>query len=197
MTIKVIHYPATNSVEVTWTIAITPAQFIPEQHIAEVQDADGNMLTEAQVIPAYTIPAVEQSVRCHSYADVQMDELEADLGADAADYASLIAAVKANIKPPAPPTAEQIAAALEAKKAELRAVREGILNRLSGIATNAMLTGDTATTAAYVVVRQGLLDITKDLPADDSVDGVVIGRYGALVAACTPQMVSAFAKVDA
>jgi len=62
--INVIHYPDTNSVEVTW-----------------LNDAG-------------------EQIRCHSYADVQMDMLEADLGAGAAEHAALIAAVKANIKPP-------------------------------------------------------------------------------------------------
>lgn len=86
---------------------------------------------------------------------------------------------------------------LASKKAQLRAAREGILNRLSGIALTAQLTGDTATTAAYITVRQGLLDITNNLPADATVDGVVMLRYAALVGACTPQMVNAFAQVDA
>lgn len=92
------------------------------------------------------------------------------------------------------PSAQAI---LEAKKTQLRTVREGILNRLSGIALAAQLTGDAATTAAYITVRQGLLDITENLPADATVDGVVMYRYAALVGACTPQMVTAFAQVDA
>ena len=92
------------------------------------------------------------------------------------------------------PSAQEI---LYAKKAQLRTVREGILNRLSGIALAAQLTGDTATTAAYIVVRQGLLDITENLPADETIDGVVMYRYAGLVASCTPQMVTAFAQVDA
>lgn len=83
------------------------------------------------------------------------------------------------------------------KKAQLRAVREGILNRLSGIALAAQLTGDTVTTSAYIVVRQGLLDITENLPTDETIDGVVMYRYASLVGACTPQMVTAFAQVDA
>lgn len=85
---------------------------------------------------------------------------------------------------------------LAAKKNQLRTVREGILNRLSGIALAAQLTGDTATTAAYITVRQGLLDITENLPSDETIDGVVMYRYAALVGACTPQMVTAFAQVD-
>jgi len=42
-------------------------------------------------------------IKCHSYADVQMDMLRADLGADAKDYADLIATVEANQKPLPPP----------------------------------------------------------------------------------------------
>lgn len=106
-------------------------------------------------------------------------------------------------------TAEQIAAveavyaahdpsavSLTEKTEHLRKAREVILNRLSGIALAAQLTGDTATTAAYVTVRQGLLDITANLPQDATVDAVVMGRYAALVAQCTPQMITAFAQVD-
>ena len=65
--INLVHYPNTNSVEVTWL------------------DDDG------------------KQTRCHSYADVQMDMLEADLGADAADHADLIATVRASYVPPPPP----------------------------------------------------------------------------------------------
>ena len=82
--INVIHYPATNSVEVTWA-----------------DDAG-------------------KQTRCHSYADVQMDMLEADLGADAAEHAALIATIRANIVPPAPPvppTAAQQLAQLDADNA--------------------------------------------------------------------------------
>ena len=88
-------------------------------------------------------------------------------------------------------------AILTIKKAQLRTVREGLLNRLSGIALAAQLTGDTVTTSAYLVVRQGLLDITENLPADETIDGVVMYRYASLVGACTPQMVTAFGQVDA
>lgn len=84
---------------------------------------------------------------------------------------------------------------IDAKLAAVRVVREGILNRLAGIVLAANLTGDTATTAAYVTVRQGLLDITKDLPED--IDADIKARYSGLVAQCTPQMRSAFAQVDA
>lgn len=90
------------------------------------------------------------------------------------------------------------AADVEGKKALIRNVREGYLNRLSGIAFAAQLSGDTATTAAYLLVRQGLLDMTKDLPTDpELVDAEVVKRYGALLLLCTPELMTAFAKVDA
>lgn len=73
---SVIHYPDTNSVEATWVDEISPA--------------NGDT------------PAVEVQVRCHSYADVQMDMLEADLGADLPDHAALIATVRAAIPVPTP-----------------------------------------------------------------------------------------------
>jgi len=95
------------------------------------------------------------------------------------------------------PTAIDPQVVLASKKAQLRAAREGILNRLSGIALAAQLTGDTATTAAYITVRQGLLDITDNLPADETIDAVVMYKYAALVGACTPSMIAAFAQVDA
>lgn len=96
---------------------------------------------------------------------------------------------------------EQIAALnkakLDAKLALVRGVREGILNRLAGIAFAAQLSGDTATAAAFVSVRQGLLDITTGLTDHATVEAEVTARYAAIVAQCTPAMVSAFAQVDA
>jgi hypothetical protein len=38
-------------------------------------------------------------VKCHSYADVQMDMLRTDLGYDAAEYEELMAVVESNIQP--------------------------------------------------------------------------------------------------
>ncbi len=83
-----------------------------------------------------------------------------------------------------------------AKLAEVRTKRKGILDILAGIALAAQLEGDTATTAAFLVVRQGLLDITADLPQDpDALEVEVLTRYAGIVAQCTPEMVSAFAQV--
>ena len=92
--INVIHYPETNSVEVTWL------------------DDKG------------------KQTRCHSYADVQMDMLEAHLGADAAEHAYLIATVKSNIKPVVVvlPTVQEQLAQLDAENTlTQRNLREFIL----------------------------------------------------------------------
>lgn len=86
---------------------------------------------------------------------------------------------------------------LDAKLNAVRQVREGILNRLSGIAFSAQLVGDTATTQAFIAVRTGLLDITKGITSLADVEATVTARYAAIVAQCTPAMVSAFAQVDA
>lgn len=88
-------------------------------------------------------------------------------------------------------------AKLDAKLALVRGVREGILNRLAGIAFAAQLSGDTATATTFVTVRQGLLDITAGLTDHTTVEAEVTARYAAIVAQCTPAMVSAFAQVDA
>jgi len=69
-------------------------------------------------------------VRCHAYADVQMDMLRADLGDDAVTYADLIATVEANIQPAPPvpsiPALQQIAS-LESATLLPRVTREFML----------------------------------------------------------------------
>lgn len=101
--------------------------------------------------------------------------------------------------PPVAPTAEDLASQREYKLALVRSTREALLNRLTGIERAASLTGDAATSAAYLVVRRGLLDITDGLKelAPELIDGTVMQRYILLREACTPAMVSAFAQVDA
>lgn len=85
---------------------------------------------------------------------------------------------------------------IESKKQAVRAVRKLILDILTGIATEATLKDDSDTTVAYLVVLQGLKDITKDWPTDPAlIDDLVMQRYLNLRNQCTPQMVSAFAQV--
>lgn len=103
--VKVIKYENANAIEATWfTREQLPDVNIPAQEA--LFDAGGKEVQSA--VPAHTVPGdiVETVVRCHSYADSQMDMLRADLGADAAQYEDLIARVEAAIVPPAPPAAE-------------------------------------------------------------------------------------------
>ncbi len=145
---KVIHYPDTNSVEATWVEVVTPEQIIP----ASIDPSNG------AVIPEQTIPAVTVQTKCHSYADVQMDMLRADLGDDSPAYADLIATVEENIKPPVPPTSEEINASISTQIAGLeqatlmpRATREFMLTFFA--ATAASQGVDPMTSPAYVKVK--------------------------------------------
>lgn len=99
---QVIHYPDTNSVEATWVNEITPAIEVHESQAPDTEGPDGEIVSGA-ITPAHTIPAVEVPVKCHSYADVQMDMLRAELGDDAPAYEELMALVESNIKPAPPP----------------------------------------------------------------------------------------------
>ena len=119
---QVLHDIPTNSVEATWvTRTVAPDVDVPE--VPEVLDDEGNVVTPA--VPAHTEPGAvtEVQARCHSYADVQMDMLEADLGADAKDYADLIALVRAGIKPyiPPPPVIPSVITMRQARLALLQA----------------------------------------------------------------------------
>ena len=66
--------------------------------------------TKTNSVEATWVNEADEQVKCHSYADVQMDMLRADLGADAPGYEQLMAAVEAAHVPPPPPTAAELAA---------------------------------------------------------------------------------------
>ena len=96
--------------------------------------------------------------KCHSYADVQMNDLRADLGDDAINYVDLITVVEANIKPPTPLTPEEINTGIAAQIADLeratlmpRATREFMLTFFA--ATAASQGVDPMTSPAYVKVK--------------------------------------------
>lgn len=98
------------------------------------------------------------NVRCHSYADMQMNDLRADLGDDAIDYVDLIATVEANIKPPTPLTPEEINTGIAAQIADLeratlmpRATREFMLTFFAATAESQGI--DPTTSPAYVKVK--------------------------------------------
>lgn len=90
--------------------------------------------------------------------------------------------------------------AINAKLAQLRQIREAILNRLAGIAGRADRAGNTALAAACDVGVQGLLNITQDLPAElGALELTVMTRYQTLAYAAelaAPGLGAAFAGVD-
>lgn len=106
-------------------------------------------------------------------------------------------------EPPKPeepmlPTAAEI---IEAQRQAVRAVREQVLDRLTGIAGRASRKGDTVLAEACDTASEALLDITKDLPTEpDAVKLTLLNRYllireAAIQAA--PSLKNAFAQVDA
>jgi hypothetical protein len=84
------------------------------------------------------------------------------------------------------------------KLAKVRAVREAMLNRMSGIAFVAQLGGDTVTVDAFKTARLALLDITTGHPTDPAdVDAFIMRKYLDIRAALPDSLVKAFAGLDA
>lgn len=108
---QVIHYPDTNSVEATWVDRIQlPDVEVPEVSATEaVLDEEGNVITSAiEAVAAHMVPGEikETVIRCHSYADVQMDMLRADVAEfgvplSAEDEALIAEVIAARVIPPA------------------------------------------------------------------------------------------------
>ena len=110
--LSVIHHEDTNSVEATWSDVET------EEYQETVQNEDGTETTETKTRETVTV------VRCHSYADVQMQMFKDDIavfGGDVTQYTELIKTVEANIKPP---TDEELAREKEYRK-------QGILGQIA------------------------------------------------------------------
>lgn len=168
---QVIHYPGTNSVEATWVDQISPEIEVPESKSPDTIDQSTGALIPSVVTPANVIQAVEIPVKCHSYADVQMDIFRADvaeLGGDIAEHEEMIASVIASIKPVEPPTKQEISAqaqqeidTIEAKTMMNRAVREGMLAMTEFVASTKGVTPDLLYTqnAAYKSVK----DVDKQI----------------------------------
>ena len=109
---QLIRYTNADAIEATWVrrdqmpdveVPATPALY----------DKDGNEVQAA--VEAHTKPGeiIETVLRCHAYSNdpEQIAMLRADLGADAAQYESLIAEAEATYVPPAPepiPVPQQI-----------------------------------------------------------------------------------------
>ena len=86
---QVIHYTDTNSVEATWVERLTEKEYYTGE------DGEGCVLEAGDEIV----------IKCHSYADVQMQMFRDDVagfGGDVAEYEELIALVESNIKPATP-----------------------------------------------------------------------------------------------
>ena len=103
---EVIHFPELNSVGATWVKRTQPAD-IEVPAVDAVLDEEGNIVSPAVAAHSVTPDPVEVRIKCHSYADVQMQMLRDDLGADASIYETLITLVESNIIPPAPKTDAQ------------------------------------------------------------------------------------------
>ena len=89
---------------------------------------------------------------------------------------------------------------IESKKQAVRAVREVVLGRLLGIKDAARDDNDLPLVEACRVARQGLLDITKDLPSDPQLaELTMVTRYVQIrlaAMAVSPSLELAFAQVD-
>ncbi|GEM_PF-4400664 len=68
--------------------------------------------TNAPALEATWVDEDDVVIKCHAYANSQMDMLRADLGADAAEHEALIAEVEATYTPPTPPPAAELRAQL-------------------------------------------------------------------------------------
>ena len=94
-----------------------------------------------QVIRYENAPAIEATwadengvvIKCHAYSDGQMDMLRADLGADAAQYESMIAEVEATYEPPVVTPAQKRAELTNAVTALRWAKETGGLTLTNGI----------------------------------------------------------------
>lgn len=93
---QVIHYKDTNSVEATW-VAVSIEEF---QSPILQEEEDGTFVDTGRT--ETKTREIETVVRCHSYADVQMDMFKEDIatyGGDITQYVELIATVEKNIVP--------------------------------------------------------------------------------------------------
>ena len=133
-----------NSIEALWVErTFTPQAEVPEvpsiPEVPPTYDEAGVMLTPGTVavpaVPAYTPPDVitDMQVKCHSYADVQMQMLRDDAAAFATpltEYEVLIAEVEAAIVPyvPPPPVIPQ---SITIRQARLALLGAGLLDTVN------------------------------------------------------------------
>ena len=110
---QVIHYPDTNSVEATWV----------DRETISGEMEDGTPLAMDKDV----------QIRCHSYADVQMQMFRDDVatyGGDISEYEALIAEVEANIQPPVPAPVI-IPSAVTMRQARLALLQSDLLSQVN------------------------------------------------------------------
>ena len=72
-------------------------------------------------------------VKCQAYSNGQMDMLRADLGADAAQYESLIAEVEATYSPSSPPQPIRVPQQVTMRQARLELLSRGLLDDVAAM----------------------------------------------------------------
>lgn len=154
---QVTQYTTTNGLEATWVDrTVSPDTEVPE--VPSVLDEDGKVVTEA--VPAHTIPGAvtDIQVKCHSYADVQMQMFRDDaaaFGTPLDDYEDMIADIESKIVPyvPPPPVVPQVISMRQARLALhsaglLTMVEAAIDAQAEPFKTQAMIEWDYATEVA-------------------------------------------------
>ena len=107
------------------------------------------------------------NVKCHSYADVQIDMLRSDvarLGGDLTEYEPLLAEVEANIRP-ADPILVQVPQVITIRQAKLALLSAGLLDDVDAAITQA----DRATQIEWEYATE----VHRNWPTLRSVQGAV------------------------
>lgn len=107
---SLIHDNASNWLEATWVDRIPlPNVDVPESFGPTTRGEDGSIVP-GELIPAHTVKGGVQDtvIKCHSYADVQMQMFRDDaaqMGTDLTEHEALIALVESRIVPYVAPPA--------------------------------------------------------------------------------------------
>lgn len=153
---QVIQYTTTNGLEATWVErTITPQAEVPAvpavpptPEVPAVLDEEGNVTTPAipatpgtPGVDAYTPDPIitDVQVKCHSYADVQMDMFRADaaaFGTPLDDYEDMIADIESKIVPYVPPPTP-VPQVISMRQARLALLGAGLLDAVEAAVAQA------------------------------------------------------------